>query len=543
MRLPRSLRPARTLATAAIIRRGALLAVLALVERVLTAATAWVLFSRPLGVKLVVSVALGAVFASRAFLVKWFSARSEAELMDRAIRSVLDGDVLNASVLPGEDAHAELGKGVFISAMQLTELLPVLAGDLAAALLLTFAILAIEPIRLVVGAILLTAVAASGLMWSRGRLQRASQEAWTRHERLQEAMADALEGRLDIVASGARAEFSQRARQLAGAWGTAGMRIASSALITGRLPLLAIACGIAIAVTVDSSLRDAIPVSLADVALFASVTPAFAGIGQGVLALAQAEPWVLAVARVVESGVAKGDEDVSPSRHDPIVFESVSFRYTGSSADALANIDFTWGDERIVTILGANGSGKSTWLRLVLGLGVPQRGRILLGGVKLAGSGVDEWRRTVAFLPQRPYLPPRADIRSAVHLLEPSAPDVRIAAALERVGLLESLRRLSADPLAVRVDSLSVGQRQRVALARMLCRHASLFVLDEPDANLDSAGVALVADLVRALSREQKVLIAAHTPELIALADRVVELEQGRVVRDRRVGVIGRSPR
>ncbi len=85
----------------------------------------------------------------------------------------------------------------------------------------------------------------------------------------------------------------------------------------------------------------------------------------------------------------------------------------------------------------------------------------------------------------------------------------------------------------MRIDSLSVGERQRVALARLLCRDASLFLLDEPDANLDRARIALVADVLCELSRRAAVAFAAHTPELLAIADRVIALEQGRVVQTR----------
>jgi ABC-type transport system involved in cytochrome bd biosynthesis fused ATPase/permease subunit len=88
------------------------------------------------------------------------------------------------------------------------------------------------------------------------------------------------------------------------------------------------------------------------------------------------------------------------------------------------------------------------------------------------------------------------------------------------------------DALDTPVDALSVGQRQRIALARILCREASLFVLDEPDANLDRAGIALVADLIRDLSKRAVVIFAAHTDELLHVADRVIVLEGGTVARD-----------
>jgi ABC-type bacteriocin/lantibiotic exporter with double-glycine peptidase domain len=84
--------------------------------------------------------------------------------------------------------------------------------------------------------------------------------------------------------------------------------------------------------------------------------------------------------------------------------------------------------------------------------------------------------------------------------------------------------RQPLDPLAVRVDTLSAGQRQRLALARVLCQNARIVVLDEPDANLDRAGIALVARLVRELASDRMVAFAAHTPDLLQQADRVIVL-------------------
>ncbi len=124
-------------------------------------------------------------------------------------------------------------------------------------------------------------------------------------------------------------------------------------------------------------------------------------------------------------------------------------------------------------------------------------------------------------------------MRRAIRWLAPEADDAHILAALERVGVAPSLRRAGGDPLEVRVDALSMGQRQRVALARLLCRDADLVILDEPDANLDRAGILLVAGILRELARDRTVVFAAHTPELLDVAERTVTLDGGRVVVER----------
>jgi ABC-type transport system involved in cytochrome bd biosynthesis fused ATPase/permease subunit len=216
-----------------------------------------------------------------------------------------------------------------------------------------------------------------------------------------------------------------------------------------------------------------------------------------------------------------------------IAFDRVSFRYDVSPGptEALHEVSFAWEKrDGILAVAGANGSGKSTCLRLLLALGKPHAGAVRVGGVDVLELDGDAWRSRIAFLPQRPYLPQRSDVRTAVHLLAPGASDARIENALERVGLFSALKRANSEPLDVRVDTLSAGQRQRVALARFLCRDASLLLLDEPDANLDREGIARVGDILRELSRDHMIAFAAHTPELVAIAGRTVTLDAGRVV-------------
>jgi ABC-type multidrug transport system fused ATPase/permease subunit len=548
-----SLQPARVLATRRLRGRGAVVGVLALVERLLAPAAAWVLFEQTFAAVTLVLV-FGAVFTLRHFVQRAFSSRAEAELADRVIASLLDGDVLRGAVLSDGDARAELGQAVYHTSQHLGTDLPVAIADLVAAAVLTVVIAATEPGRLVVFAVGLTVVAAAALAWSRSRIQKAVSRAWVLQERVFEQLVDALEARMEVVASGLRSRFLEESQARTRAWGSAGVRVASLAVLSGRLPLLAIAALVAAAIAADSRLLKGFGVTLADAALLASVTPAFAGVAQGLYASVRAERWVRLVAQVVEDARpterggsspprfpatidSKGESaGVLPARW-PIAFDRVSFRYEPApgDADALQDVTFDWDGEQMLALVGANGSGKSTCLRLLIGLARPRAGGIRVGGVALPDLDVDAWRARVAFLPQRPYLPQRSDVRSAVRLLAPEAPDERILANLDRVGLLSGLRRAATPPLEVGVDTLSAGQRQRLALARLLCRDSSLLVLDEPDANLDREGISLVAGILRELARDRAVVFAAHTPELVAIADRVVTLDAGRLVRDERL--------
>jgi ABC-type transport system involved in cytochrome bd biosynthesis fused ATPase/permease subunit len=154
---------------------------------------------------------------------------------------------------------------------------------------------------------------------------------------------------------------------------------------------------------------------------------------------------------------------------------------------------------------------------------------VRIDGRDLFDFDLAAWRRTAAYLPQRPYLPERATVREAVRLIARSAADDAIRAALERVDLWAALAAHSDAPLDVKVATLSMGQKQRLALARTLAQDGRVVVLDEPDANLDAAGIDLVASLVRALASEgRSVVVAAHTDRLVAAADDVVDLGPSR---------------
>jgi ABC-type transport system involved in cytochrome bd biosynthesis fused ATPase/permease subunit len=92
------------------------------------------------------------------------------------------------------------------------------------------------------------------------------------------------------------------------------------------------------------------------------------------------------------------------------------------------------------------------------------------------------------------------------------------------------LRRSPGAPLEVKLGALSAGERQRVALARVLLRDAKVVLLDEPDANLDGEGVEILVAILREEARSKMVMVVAHSPAVLAAADRVLRFEDGRVV-------------
>jgi ABC-type transport system involved in cytochrome bd biosynthesis fused ATPase/permease subunit len=112
-----------------------------------------------------------------------------------------------------------------------------------------------------------------------------------------------------------------------------------------------------------------------------------------------------------------------------------------------------------------------------------------------------------------------------MRLLAPDAEGDVLERALVQVRLWPVLStRSPGSPLDARIGSLSAGEKQRLALARVLARRSPLLLLDEPDANLDAQGLELLVTLLRELAPGRMIAVAAHTPRLIAVADRVLAL-------------------
>jgi phosphonate transport system ATP-binding protein len=217
-------------------------------------------------------------------------------------------------------------------------------------------------------------------------------------------------------------------------------------------------------------------------------------------------------------------------------------RKTFRSRTVLAGVDLDVPAGQLVALLGANGSGKSTVLRCIVGLEEPDAGSVRLRGhevIGLRGDRLREHRRSAAMIFQQIHLVRRRSAldnvcsgalgrlsltRSLSPMVFPA--DVRAEAmdCLDQVGL--------ADRAVERVSRLSGGQQQRVAIARALCQRADVVLADEPVAALDPTAadqvLVLLADLAH--SRQLAVVAVLHQPDLARrYADRVVGIADGRV--------------
>ncbi len=225
-----------------------------------------------------------------------------------------------------------------------------------------------------------------------------------------------------------------------------------------------------------------------------------------------------------------------------ITFENVTMTYPGQQRAALDDVSVEVEEGEFVFLVGASGSGKSTFLRLVLREARPTEGRVVVAGKdlsKLAGWKVPALRRQIGTVFQDFRLLPNKTVHE------------NIAFALQVIGKpRDEIRRVVPEVLELvslegkadrRPDELSGGEQQRVAIARAFVNKPTLLIADEPTGNLDPTTSIGIMKLLDRINRTgTTVLMATHDSSIVdQMRKRVIELSGGRVIRDQARGVYG----
>ena len=224
----------------------------------------------------------------------------------------------------------------------------------------------------------------------------------------------------------------------------------------------------------------------------------------------------------------------TPERHAPDVrLDDVRVRYPGTDDEALRGVTIDIAPGAITAIAGPSGAGKSTLVDVVLGLLEPDAGRVLVDGAPLRRDALAAWRARLAYVPQDVALVP-GSLRDNLRWSLPADADVDDDAcwtALEHAeaGFTRALPDGLDTALGERGTRLSGGERQRVALARAMLRRPALLVLDEATSALDGITETAVQARLRGLRGQMTVLLVAHRPSTVAVADHVVLLDDGLV--------------
>lgn len=221
-----------------------------------------------------------------------------------------------------------------------------------------------------------------------------------------------------------------------------------------------------------------------------------------------------------------------PAIKGDIRFEDVTFRFSPEGAEVLQDVSFSVKAGEIIGIVGTTGSGKTTLVKLLQRLYVPEKGRIFIDGIDISMADNSWLRRQIGVVIQDGVLFNRS-IRDNITLNVPDLDIEEVIAAAKLAGVHDLILGLPEgyDTLVgERGCRLSTGQRQRIAIARALASDPGMLILDEATSGLDYESEMHVQKNMRRICQGRTVFIIAHRLTTIRHADRIISLEQGRIV-------------
>ena len=223
-----------------------------------------------------------------------------------------------------------------------------------------------------------------------------------------------------------------------------------------------------------------------------------------------------------------------PEFKGEIEFRHVSFAYPGQQGQSLDDVSFRINPGERVALIGKVGSGKTTLQKLIMGLYQPTSGAILFDGIDMRQLDPADVRRNLACVSQDITLF-YGSLRENITFGMPHARDDAIVAAAETAGLSEFVQRHPQGfdmQVGERGELLSGGQRQGVGIARAVLHNAPLLLLDEPTSAMDFSTEALVTQRMQAFTEGKTVVLVTHRTSMLAFVDRVIVVDQGRIVAD-----------
>jgi ATP-binding cassette subfamily B protein IrtB len=314
-----------------------------------------------------------------------------------------------------------------------------------------------------------------------------------------------------------------------------GMQIPGQLLfsVASQLALIALA-GATAALTMDGTLTVAEAVAL--IVVIARYLEPFTTVSELAPALESTRATLdriqgVLTAPAVVSGAGGLPTSAGAAR---IEFDDVAFGYDGASTPVLDGVSFALQPGTTTAIVGPSGSGKSTILALIAGLHQPTRGRVVIDGADAATLNAEARRAVSSVVFQHPYLF-HGTIRDNVFAGNPTANDEQFSRAVALARVDELIDRLpdGVDTIVGEAGSaLSGGERQRVSIARALLKAAPVLLVDEATSALDTENEVAVVDALTADPQARTRVIVAHRLASIRHADRVLFVDNGRVVED-----------
>ena len=406
----------------------------------------------------------------------------------------------------------------------------------------TIAMLVVDPLLFAVAVVALAGGMTVAITASR-RVRALSEQAQARLGEMTSAVERSLSAARTIRAAGAEEREAATVSGSAHAAYSAGMRVARLEATVGPVATAATQGAFLLVLGVGGARVAAGAMTVGDLVafilfLFFLVLP----LGQAVRAYTQLQAGLGALQRIEE--ILALPDETAPDRpvHRPpvaadghpapaISFEGVTFAYPGGRP-VLRDVSFTVPRGGRIALVGPSGAGKSTVLALIERFYEIGGGVIRLDGTDVRDLPRDALRRRLGYVEQEaPVL--AGTLRGNLLLAAPEATEDRLRAALDQVNLGGLVTR-TPQGLDVEVGEggvlLSGGERQRLAIARTLLADAPILLLDEPTSNLDARNEAALRDAIGAAARRRTLIVVAHRLSTVVDSDRIVVLDQGRVV-------------
>ncbi len=234
-----------------------------------------------------------------------------------------------------------------------------------------------------------------------------------------------------------------------------------------------------------------------------------------------------------EPTVVQHETEKVPRLRGEIEFDSLNFAYTERER-VLTDFNLTIPAGQNVALVGHTGAGKSSIARLIARFYEFQEGRILADGRDIRRLDLGEYRKQIGLVPQDPFLF-AGTIKDNIRYALPGADDAQVCKAAERIAggsWLEPLSNGLDTEVGARGASLSMGQRQLVALARVLLKNPAILILDEATASVDPFTEALIQEGLELVMQDRTSIVIAHRLSTVRNADRIIVLDTGRIVEE-----------